>query len=216
MRRGSLILPWTIAGTLLVLLVAQRGVSQQTEKPGAAAAAQPQMSAEMAERMANWERYNALGPEHAQFKEMVGEYNADMLWWMEPNTPPMTFKGKAKFELILDGHYLKQTYTCPDMMGTPYTGIGIEGYDRFAKRYVSIWLDNMSNSIMMQYGKCSESGKVCTYYGREHDSSTGELDKVVKAVLSHDGDVPVFSMYELRPDNTEFKGMEIRYKRVAK
>jgi hypothetical protein len=63
--------------------------------------------------------------------------------------------------MVLGGHYLRQEYT-GDMMGQPFTGINILGYDNQSGKHVSIWLDSMSTAIFYFEGFASADGKVIT------------------------------------------------------
>jgi len=77
----------------------------------------------------------------------VGLYSLTLdLVVAEPGKPPTESIGACEQKLVLDGHYLEQTYT-GDMMGAPFTGINIFGYNNHTKMYESIWLDSFSTAI---------------------------------------------------------------------
>lgn len=197
-----------VAGALMAFAVGflvSEGVSQET------GAAPPEMS--MEEMMAKWEAMNAKGPEHERFKNMVGTWKAESKSWMAPGTEPMVSEGRAVFKLILDGRYLQQDYS-GEMMGQPFTGISVEGFDRIKKKYVSTWMDSSSTGIYIQYGTQDPSGKSFTYHGKMDDPFTGQ-EKTARSVAREiDKDTAVFEMYDTTPDGTEYKCMEITYKRV--
>ena len=44
-------------------------------------------------------------------------------------------------KMILDGRFLHQEFN-GEMMGSPFIGIGITGYDNGSKQYVSNWMDS--------------------------------------------------------------------------
>ena len=50
------------------------------------------------------------------------------------------------------------------MMGTPFTGHGMTGYDNVTGKYWSTWTDSMSTGIMVSEGSCDAEG-VCTFIG---------------------------------------------------
>ncbi|MBU0637639.1 MAG: DUF1579 domain-containing protein [Planctomycetes bacterium] len=198
----------SVAVLVVALLVATQVVSQ--EKPPAQ---QPGKPDQMAEMMTKWQELNAKGPEHKHFEAMVGTWDTMSRMWMAPGTEPTISKGTAIFRLMLDGRYIEQVYKC-DMFGAPFEGRGIEGYDRFKKKYVSIWMDNMSTGMFVTYGTLDAAGKVFTYYGKADDPMTGEKDKLVKSVAREiTDDKVVFEMFGNLPDGTEFKSMEITYTR---
>lgn len=207
MRECGRVLIGSVALLAMVLLVPAQVLGQDK------AAEPPSQDAAMAEMMVKWKEMNAKGPEHKKFEDMVGTWETEMKSWMFPGTEPMVSAGTAEFRLLLDGRYIEQKYRCK-WGEDAYEGLGLEGYDRFKKKYVSIWMDNMSTGIFMMEGTADESGKVCTYYGKMDDPMTGQKDKVVKSVAREiDADKAVFQMYDTLPDGTQFKSMEITYTR---
>lgn len=201
---------WVVGGmvcALFALLVTGQvwsGLQDPGDPPG-------EMS--MEEMMRKWQELNAKGPEHDEFQKMVGRWDVVMRSWTAPETEPMRSEGTADFRLILDGRYIEQKFKY-DFMGQTYEGLGIEGYDRIKKKYVSVWMDNAGTGIFMNVGTVDESGKIRTYHGKMDDPFTGQKDKVVKSIgrMISDDHV-VFEMYDVRPDVGEFKTMEIEYRR---
>ena len=59
--------------------------------------------------------------------------------------------------MILDGHYLQDTETGV-MMGAPYTGISIAGFDNGAKKLVTTWISSATTSIFYAEGTASADG----------------------------------------------------------
>ena len=67
--------------------------------------------------------------------------------WMEPDKPPMESTGACDNTVLLEGRFLQQKCT-GDMMGQPFTGIGVHGYDNATKKYVTTWIDSMGASLI--------------------------------------------------------------------
>ncbi|MFH1420200.1 MAG: DUF1579 domain-containing protein [Planctomycetota bacterium] len=200
-------------GLFAVLLFASTQVMSQEKKSAQPPDQKEPGQKDMEEMMAQWAAMNAKGPEHEKFESMVGTWDAESRFWMSPDAPPTVSKGSAVFKLIFDGRYIEQRFKC-DWQGKPFEGIGIEGYDNFKKKYVSIWFDDQSTGIYMSLGTSDETGKVCTYYGKMDDPMTGQKDKVVKSIAREiSKDKAVFEMYDKKPDGEEFKSMEITYTR---
>jgi hypothetical protein len=207
MKGHARVVASAVALLAAALFLSTQVVSQEKAQP------QPPGQQEMDEMMAKWKELNAKGPEHERLKNWVGTWNTEMKMWMGPDTEPMVSKGTAVFHLILDGRYVEQKYRC-DMMGEPYEGLGIDGYDRIKQKYVSIWMGTDSTGIFMMEGTMDETGKVCTYYGKMDDPMTGQKDKVIKSIAREiDKDTVVFEMYDNIPGVGEFKNMEIKYMR---
>jgi len=196
----------------VALLLASTQVLSQDKAPP-----EPTGQDEMAEMMQKWLALNAKGPEHERFAEMVGTWDTEMRMWKAPDTEPTVTPGKAVFRLILDGRYVEQKYTCAGFGqpgSLPFEGLGIEGFDRFKKRYVSLWMDNTSTGIFISEGTYDEPSKTFTYYGKMDDPMTGQKDKVAKSVAREiSKDKVVFEMYDTPPGGKEYMTMEITYTR---
>lgn len=73
--------------------------------------------------------------------------------------------GLGGFWLIIDH---KGTYK-----GDAYQGHGLMGYDPQKAKYVGVWTDSMSPSLMTFDGQADSSGKTLTMYAECVDPSTG-------------------------------------------
>jgi hypothetical protein len=80
---------------------------------------------------------------------------------MEPDKPPVESSGTCEQRMILDGRYLRQEYA-GDMMGKPFTGINLLGFDNHSGKYESVWLDSMNTGIFSFVGPASADGKTIT------------------------------------------------------
>jgi hypothetical protein len=98
---------------------------------------------------------------HKLLANLEGSWTTRTRSWMEPGKPPIESTGTCEQKMVLDGHYLRQEYT-GDMMGTPFKGINLLGYDNHAKQYVSVWLDSMSTVIFYFEGTAGADGTTIT------------------------------------------------------
>jgi hypothetical protein len=101
------------------------------------------------------------GEPHKLLAKLEGSWITRTRGWMEPDKPPKESTGMCEQKLILGGHYLQQIYT-GDMMGVPFSGINILGYNNHTKKYESIWVDSMSTAIYYFEGTASADGKTIT------------------------------------------------------
>src|SRR5512143_1691169 len=83
------------------------------------------------------------GAPHQLLARMAGSWNVRSSCAMEPGKPPMESTGTSEQKMILGGRFLQQEFS-GEMMGSPFTGIGVTGYDNHIKKYVSTWIDSMS------------------------------------------------------------------------
>ncbi|MBI4964534.1 MAG: DUF1579 domain-containing protein [Desulfomonile tiedjei] len=106
------------------------------------------------------------GKPHKMLAKLVGSWTTKTKGWMEPDKPPMESTGTCKQKMLFGGRYLQQEYASK-MMGSPFAGINVIGYDNYTKKYVSIWFDSMSTGIYYFEGTASKDGKTitqtCTY-----------------------------------------------------
>ena len=191
-----------LAGLIAASMVGV-GVAQDKEK-----------TAEMysPEEMAAWQKAAAPGPHHARFKNMVGAWNAKNTYWMQPGGDPQVATMKAEYKTKFDGRYLVSKLEGP-MMGMPFEGMGIAGYDNVKGVHTMVWCDNMSTSILYSEGECSDECQVETLYMDQKDPITGNDMKVKIITRIIDNDKHVFEYYMINPDGSEFKSMEIVYTR---
>ncbi|MFN0318517.1 MAG: DUF1579 domain-containing protein, partial [Burkholderiales bacterium] len=105
-----------------------------------------------------WKQLATPGEPHKQLASLAGSWTTKTKEWMEPGKPPTEAAGSVEMKMLLDGRFLQQDFTS-EMMGQPYTGMGITGYDNLSKKYVSIWLDTMGTGPFMMEGTGSVDGK---------------------------------------------------------
>ncbi|HEY6083785.1 MAG TPA: DUF1579 domain-containing protein, partial [Nitrospira sp.] len=132
--------------------------------------------------------------------------------WMEPGKPPMESTGTCEEKVLLDGRFLQQE-CMGEMMGQPFSGIGVLGYDNFTKKYVTTWMDSIGTGIFMMEGTGSPDGKTIKLQGSHKDPMEGTMKHhaVWKIV---DENTQVFELWgtgKHHPKDT--KMMEITYTR---
>jgi hypothetical protein len=98
------------------------------------------------------------------------------------------------------------------MMGSPFTGIGVTGYDNHTKKYVSTWMDSMGTGIFFFEGTASADGKTITQEACYDDPLKGPMKwRSVTRIV--DDNTLVFEMYGADKRGKEEKMMEITYTR---
>lgn len=164
------------------------------------------------EMMKQWQNYMTPGPEHKMLMEMVGEWEGDISMWMDPSQPPQTMTGTTKYESIMDGRYIVGHYSGM-MMGMPFNGMDITGFDNALKVYQNIWIDNMGTGMMFLDGTFDKKSNTLTYKGKMVTPSGAKID--VRTVLKiEDKDHSTYQMFA-NEGKGEMKTMEIKYKRKS-
>jgi hypothetical protein len=141
----------------LALLPAAAIAGSHAEKPAAESAGQPPMSPEMQAEMEAWMKLHVPGEEHQQLAAAAGTWKASGKSYMG-GPEPVTFQGTSQRALILGGRVLTDDFKA-EMMGMPFEGHGLTGYDNATKRWWTTWNDSMSTSVMVAYGKWDDAAK---------------------------------------------------------
>jgi hypothetical protein len=163
------------------------------------------------EEAAAWMKYMTPGPEHEQMAAMTGDWNASVKMWMDPKAPATESAGTAKFRMIFGGRYQVQEFS-GSMMGMPFEGFGIGGFDNALKEHFGTWCDSMGTGIMLARGKADEKGVVtCTGTMTDHVAKPYDI----REVITHkDKDTMIFEMYIKGGEHKEeVRMMEITYTR---
>lgn len=163
------------------------------------------------EDMAKWMEMMAPGGHHKSFANYVGEWDATITMWQAPDMEPQVAKGTSKYKTIMGGRYLVQSMES-EMMGMPYEGMGISGFDNISKKHTVLWIDNMGTSITYSEAECAEHCSVSTHNTTVKDPMRGDIQ--VKMVTRYvDENKHVFEYFSPGPDGKQFKSMEIVYTR---
>ena len=165
----------------------------------------------MAEQQKAWMEYMTPGWAHEMMAEHAGEWTAVTKFWMDPSAPPQIMEGTAKNEMIMGGRYLKSTHS-GTMMGMPFEGMSLEGYDNDKKEFTSVWIDNLGTGTSVSTGKYDKESKTITYIGNVYDPMQGKDVKIRQVVKFIDKDHQTIEMYN-EMNGQEIKSMEISLER---
>jgi len=153
------------------------------------------------------------GPQHEMLKKMAGEWNAKVTSQMDPSQPAQVENSTSTQTMLMDGRYCQEVVS-GQMMGQPFSGMGLTGYDNVLGKYVSTWNDNLGTGIMTSTGTADASGKVITWVGVMSDPMTGKASKERMVTTIVDNDHHTFEMYGTPPGGKkEMKMMTIEYSR---
>jgi hypothetical protein len=164
---------------------------------------------DQADMMKKWQDYMTPSAAHKHFEKICGTWNAEIIQYM--GGQEMKAEGKAVFEMILGGRYMKSSFIAT-IMDMPMEGFGLDAYDNLTKEYISIWLDNMGTGVLYMKGKYDEVSKSYIYTGEMVDPMTGKNVKT-KTVTKHVNDnKTIFDMYN-GEGAQETKSMTVTYTR---
>jgi hypothetical protein len=147
------------------------------------------------------------GDPHKLLEKLEGSWTTSSRGWMEPGKPPMESSGTCEQKMLLDGRYLQQVYT-GDMMGHPYTGINLLGYNNHTKKYESVWVDTMSTGVFYFVGTASPDGRTITQHCKFDDPVKGPADWRTVTRMKNDNTIE-FEMFLTLRGKKEEKMMEM-------
>lgn len=98
------------------------------------------------------------GPEHEVLKKMEGDWDITM------KVEGMEIKGTVTTRMEHGGLWLTSKLES-SFGGQKFTGQGLDGYDPIKKKYVGVWVDNMSASPLVLEGTYDKATKTMTMEG---------------------------------------------------
>lgn len=170
------------------------------------------MTDEQKAAMAKMEEMAKPGPQHKLLDACVGNWKAEVKMWMEPGKEPEVSQAASSSKWVHGGRHIVGDFS-GTMMGQPFTGSELCGYDNTTKKYYTVWVDSNSTAPMIMWGTSDAAGKVFTYTGECNDCTTGKPTKYrcVARIISNSEHT--FEMFMPGPDGKEMKCMEIKYTR---
>jgi Protein of unknown function (DUF1579) len=173
----------------------------------------PKLSADQQAMMEKASKAAKLGPQHEALKKWAGDWDCTVKYMMDSSQPWQEAKTTANTTTLMDGRYVQETST-GEMMGSPFTGIALYGYDNVIRKYVSTWIDNFGTGIMKSEGSAAASGNAITWVGTMSDPMTGKPAKERMVSTMVDDDHRTLEMYGVPPGaKKEMKMMTIEYSR---
>jgi hypothetical protein len=171
---------------------------------------QPKMTPEQQAEMEAYMKAGTPGAPHKAMASMVGTYDAKVKSWHEPGGPAVEETATATRTMALDGRIMIEEFN-GTMMGTPFVGRSMMGYDNVTGKYWSTWNDSMSTGLMVSEGTCDAQGKNCTFKGSWNDPV--KKTPITARMTSRwpNPTTEIFEMYAPGKDGKEMKMMEITY-----
>jgi len=182
-------------------------------QPGArSVSGSSQPDADKAEMMKKVEAAGKPGPGHQALNALEGNWKAEVKCWMEPGGSPEVSQGTAKASWKFDGRFLEEEFH-GQMMGKPFTGRTLLGFDNTKQTFNSVWVSDTQTSMFTSEGKGDNGNKVIMLEGKASCPATGRKDIPMKTVLRViSPDRHVLEMFDgSKGENA--KTMEITYTR---
>jgi hypothetical protein len=202
------------AVALALALAAAVPVAAQDKaaEPKAKPAAKGKKAPSHEEMMRAWQAASSPGAPHKELVKMAGSWTTHVKSWMDPKSPaPEESDGTADYAAILGDRFISEKFT-GKMMGQPFEGFGIVGYNNVTKEYETSWADTLGTAILTMKGTADKSGKTITETGTMVDP-TGRPTKMKGVTTIQDVDHHTFELWTPGHDGKMFKTLEITYTR---
>ena len=164
-------------------------------------------SAQSPEEMQKWMDYMTPSEVHKMMAEWDGIWQEDIKMWMAPGTPEQTMKATVECKMIMGGRYQEQRHS-GNMMGMPFEGYSLTGWDNARKIFTNTWMDNMSTGMVYMEGTWDAATKSMTLKGKMTDPMSGKQVDVRQVLCITSKDTQKMVQYSTL-EGREFKSMEI-------
>lgn len=165
----------------------------------------------MDDQMAAWMKYAQPTEQHEFLKRLAGSWKGSGKFWMQPDQPPMETGGTSENRMVLGGRFLESRYTS-EMMGQPFEGMALDGYDILNGKYVGVWLDSMG-TMMLQF-EGTVSGNTREMFAGYTNPMDGKPTRMKGVTTILDENTHRYEGWNEGPDGEFFKTMEIVYTRA--
>ena len=159
-----------------------------------------------------WMAFATPGDMHKWMEKTNGTWEGDVSSWMAPDAPPTTSKAVNIQSTVLGGRYVTGKFT-GSMMGQPFNGMSLMGYDNAKKVFVSTWVDDMGSGIVHMSGTYDEATKTLNLKGHQTDFMTGKDSDIREEMVMVDDNTYKMTMYGAGFDGKEMKFMEGTFKK---
>ncbi|MHB8055328.1 MAG: DUF1579 domain-containing protein [Candidatus Aminicenantales bacterium] len=154
----------------------------------------------------------AVTENHGQLRFFVGDWEVKTTSWMMPGAEPQVSQNTAQTHLILGGRFIWTDFK-GTMMGQPFEGVQIVGFDNMQQKFVTFWIDGTSTSFFLLTGTFDAEANVFVDKADWPDPLTGGTAPVRAVTTILGPDEFKYEMYMGQPGGGEFKSMENIYTR---
>lgn len=200
-----------LAALPVTLEVVAHEPKQESEQASEQESEQPE-NFEQAAMEADWQATMSPGESHQWLAKLAGDWTFETSMWMNPNAPPTKSSGEAKKSMIMEGRFLQEEMS-GEMMGRPFTGRGLTGFDNVTKEVVGSWIDNMSTGLATVRGEIDTENHRMEVRGEMTEPASGEPVQLKLVTSVVDEDHHTFEYFVVLPNGDEMKQMEIHYTR---
>ena len=155
----------------------------------------------------------APGGPHHRLAQLAGTWVGTARTWFEPDKLADASPITGTIRSLLDGRFALHEYRS-SLQGKPITGVAIHGYHFDLERYETAWIDSAhcGTAIMFSLGAHSGDDAPVSVLG-SYPVPGGEPWGWRTAFELPEPDRLVITHYNIMPDGTEARAVEIQYTR---
>ena len=157
-------MPFRSTVLLAAALLGSAGLLAGTPKP-------PQMDPKV---LQGWMAQGMPVAEHARLRDYVGTWATHQTDWLPTGKTWNEADGTATYHLTLGGRFVQEDYTAA-LNGHPFHAMGLMGFDRQAKSYILLWMDDLNTGFMSLAGTFDGTGRVLTLLGALPQGAAGQV-----------------------------------------
>jgi hypothetical protein len=165
------------------------------------------MTGDQEKEQQRWMQYMSPGEMHKMLASAEGDWHEVVVFWMDPKGEPTKTESECSNSMIMGGRYQESIHK-GDMMGMPFEGKGLMGFDNIKKVFQSTWVDNMGTGIMYMEGPYNADKKTINFSGTMVDPMSGKETKMREVMTFVNDKTQKIEMYAMK-DGKEYKSMEI-------
>lgn len=204
-------------GTVFLLIACEKGkkdAAKTTDKTDSATANSDWKPVDSATATKAWMEFATPGDMHKMLAKSDGNWTGENTMWMEEGGQPMKSTSECINKMIYGGRYQMSEHK-GNMMGMPFEGMSITGYDNGKKKFVSTWIDNMGTGVMYMEGEWNAASKSIEFKGKMTDPTRPGKDCDLREVYTFvDDNTQKLEMYGPgSKTGKEMKTMEILFTR---
>jgi hypothetical protein len=159
-----------------------------------------------------WAAYGTPGPEHAVLARRVGSWDVAVRSWSAPGATPRESAGRSEWQALLGGRYFEERFEVSSASGT-YRAVGVAGFDKIRKRYVSTWIDDSGTAILHSEGSADPTGEVLTFTSDSPDPVAGTIGTIRTVETEVDERTWTMEAYRTDADGREYRSAVFTYRR---
>ena len=137
--------------------------------------------------------------EHRVLLQDVGEWKTSMQMFLPGQDEPIKSEGTEINKSICNGLFVQSAFK-GEIVGTPFEGHSIMGYDSFKKKYTGVWVDNFGTSLYQMEGTYDAAKRTMTVIMAGLEPTTGEKLTLKTVTTYVDKNTKTFEMFG--PDPT--------------